>query len=83
MHKRIFKRNESKNLLLFGLKTYKRCSARYLNGENFIFNIESYPPIYSTDKPKILARLGSLAGVFVMDALPEEYIKVLRGNINR
>tara|TARA_B110000495_G_C22624010_1_gene371646 strand:- start:168 stop:419 length:252 start_codon:yes stop_codon:yes gene_type:complete len=83
MHKRIFKKNESKNLLLFGLKTHKRCSAKDLNDENFIFNIGSYPPNHSTDKPKILARSGSLAGVFVMDALPKESVKVLKGNINR
>ena len=45
---------------------------------DFHFHIEFYPPLRHGDKPKILAGSESMAGVFIMDVLPEESAKILR-----
>ena len=49
-----------------------------LDDNNFHFHIEFYPPLRHDDKPKILAGSESMAGVFIMDVLPEESAQVLR-----
>ena len=49
-----------------------------LEDNNFHFHVEFYPPLRHGDKPKILAGSESMAGVFIMDVLPEESAKVLR-----
>ena len=49
-----------------------------LKDKNFHFHTEFYPPFRSGDKPKILAGSESMAGVFVMDVLPEDSVKILR-----
>jgi len=51
--------------------------------ENFHFHVEFYPPLRFGDKPKILAGSESLAGVFIMDVLPEESAEILREYINQ
>jgi len=63
----------------------KRCpyimglhSSPELNDSNFHFHVEFYPPLRHGDKPKILAGSESMAGVFIMDVLPEDSAKVLR-----
>jgi len=53
-------------------------AAPNLEDKTFHFHIEFYPPLRSEDKPKILAGSESLAGVFIMDVLPEESAKILR-----
>jgi len=53
-------------------------AAPNLKDKNFHFHIEFYPPLRSRDKPKILAGSESMAGVFVMDVLPEESAGILR-----
>jgi len=53
-------------------------AAPKLNDSNFHFHIEFYPPLRHKDKPKVLAGSESMAGVFIMDVLPEESAKVLR-----
>tara|TARA_B100000575_G_scaffold224657_1_gene185133 strand:+ start:668 stop:1714 length:1047 start_codon:yes stop_codon:yes gene_type:complete len=50
----------------------------YLNDNNFHFHVEFYPPLRHGDKSKILAGSESMAGVFIMDVLPEDSAKVLR-----
>ena len=50
----------------------------FLKDKNFHFHTEFYPPFRSGDKPKILAGSESMAGVFVMDVLPEDSAKILR-----
>ena len=49
-----------------------------LNDSQFHFHVEFYPPLRHGDKPKILAGSESMAGVFIMDVLPEDSAKVLR-----
>ncbi len=57
-------------------------SAPTINDDTFHFHVEFYPPLRSGDKPKILAGSESMAGVFIMDVLPEESAKILRKYIN-
>ena len=49
-----------------------------LNDNKFHFHVEFYPPLRHGDKPKILAGSESMAGVFIMDVLPEESAEILR-----
>ncbi len=49
-----------------------------LEDNKFHFHVEFYPPLRHGDKPKILAGSESMAGVFIMDVLPEDTAKVLR-----
>tara|TARA_B100000963_G_scaffold348050_1_gene355076 strand:- start:2492 stop:3541 length:1050 start_codon:yes stop_codon:yes gene_type:complete len=49
-----------------------------LDNNNFHFHVEFYPPLRHADKPKVLAGSESMAGVFIMDVLPEDSAKVLR-----
>ena len=58
-------------------------TAPKLEDENFHFHVEFYPPFRSGDKPKVLAGSESMAGVFIMDVLPEESAEVLRQHINK
>ena len=53
-----------------------------LNDSNFHFHVEFYPPLRHGDKPKILAGSESMAGVFIMDVLPEDSANVLRNFIS-
>tara|TARA_Y100001970_G_scaffold242889_2_gene307704 strand:- start:9200 stop:10249 length:1050 start_codon:yes stop_codon:yes gene_type:complete len=53
-------------------------AAPNLKDENFHFHMEFYPPLRHGDKPKILAGSESMAGVFIMDVLPEETAIELR-----
>ena len=53
-------------------------AAPNLNDNKFHFHVEFYPPLRHGDKPKILAGSESMAGVFIMDVLPEDSAKVLR-----
>ena len=62
---------------IMGLK-----AAPKLDDKTFHFHVEFYPPLRSGDKPKILAGSESLAGVFIMDVLPEESAKILRKYMN-
>ena len=50
--------------------------------DKFHFHVEFYPPLRSGDKPKILAGSESMAGVFIMDLLPEDSAKILREHMN-
>ena len=68
----------------------KRCpyimglhSSPTLDDKSFHFHIEFYPPLRSGDKPKILAGSESMAGVFIMDVLPEESAIILREHMNK
>ena len=54
-----------------------------LEDETFHFHVEFYPPFRSNDQPKILAGSESMAGVFIMDVLPEDSAKILRKHINK
>ncbi len=54
-----------------------------LDDKSFHFHIEFYPPLRSGDKPKILAGSESMAGVFIMDVLPEESAIILREHMNK
>ena len=63
----------------------KRCpyimglhAAPDLNDSSFHFHFEFYPPLRHGDKPKILAGSESMAGVFIMDVLPEDSAITLR-----
>ena len=49
-----------------------------LDDSQFHFHVEFYPPLRHGDKPKVLAGSESMAGVFIMDVLPEDSAKVLR-----
>ena len=49
-----------------------------LEDSNFHFHVEFYPPLRHGDKPKVLAGSESMAGVFIMDVLPEDTSKILR-----
>ncbi len=53
-------------------------SSPNLEDKNFHFHAEFYPPLRHGDKPKILAGSESMAGVFIMDVLPEDSSKILR-----
>jgi len=57
-------------------------AAPNLKNDNFHFHTEFYPPLRSGNKPKILAGSESMAGVFIMDVLPEESVKILRDYMN-
>ena len=57
-------------------------AAPTLNDKTFHFHVEFYPPLRSDDNPKILAGSESMAGVFVMDVLPEDTAAILRKHIN-
>ena len=57
-------------------------AAAELKNDKFHFHTEFYPPLRSGEKPKILAGSESLAGVFIMDVLPEESAKILRDYMN-
>ncbi len=50
----------------------------FFEDNKFHFHVEFYPPLRHGDKPKILAGSESLAGVFIMDVLPEDSAKELR-----
>ncbi len=50
----------------------------YIDDKNFHFHVEFYPPLRHGDKPKVLAGSESMAGVFIMDILPEEAAENLR-----
>jgi UDPglucose--hexose-1-phosphate uridylyltransferase len=58
-------------------------AAPHLEDETFHFHVEFYPPLRSGDNPKVLAGSESMAGVFIMDVLPEESAEVLRQHINK
>jgi UDPglucose--hexose-1-phosphate uridylyltransferase len=58
-------------------------AAPQLKNDSFHFHVEFYPPLRVDDKPKILAGSESLAGVFIMDVLPEESAEILRKHINK
>ena len=53
-------------------------SAPNLENNSFHFHLEFYPPLRHGDKPKVLAGSESMAGVFIMDILPEESARELR-----
>ena len=57
-------------------------AAPKLDDKSFHFHVEFYPPLRSGDKPKILAGSESMAGVFIMDVLPEETALMLREHMN-
>ena len=57
-------------------------AAPNLDDKDFHFHVEFYPPLRSGDKPKVLAGSESMAGVFIMDVLPEESAETLRKYIN-
>ncbi len=63
----------------------KRCpyimglhSSPDLEDKNFHFHVEFYPPLRHGNKPKVLAGSESMAGVFIMDVLPEDSARELR-----
>ena len=58
-------------------------AAPKLDDKTFHFHVEFYPPLRSGDKPKVLAGSESMAGVFIMDVLPENSAKILRKHINQ
>ncbi len=58
-------------------------AAPNLNDKNFHFHVEFYPPLRSGDKAKILAGSEQMAGVFIMDVLPEETAEILREYVNK
>jgi UDPglucose--hexose-1-phosphate uridylyltransferase len=53
-------------------------AAPKLDDETFHFHTEFYPPLRHGDKPKVLAGSESMAGVFIMDVLPEDTALELR-----
>ena len=57
-------------------------AAPNIDDDTYHFHVEFYPPLRSGDKPKILAGSESMAGVFIMDVLPEETAKILRKYMN-
>ena len=58
-------------------------AAPQLDNDTFHFHVEFYPPLRYGDKPKVLAGSESMAGVFIMDVLPEESATILREHINK
>ena len=57
-------------------------AAPSLIDETFHFHMEFYPPFRSGDKPKIIAGSEAMAGVFIMDVLPEETAIILRKHMS-
>ena len=57
-------------------------AAPKLDDKSFHFHMEFYPPLRHGDKPKVLAGSESMAGVFIMDVLPEETAIELRKYIS-
>ena len=57
-------------------------AAPTLEDETFHFHMEFYPPLRNEDKPKALAGSESLAGVFIMDVLPEDSAIALRKHMS-
>ena len=57
-------------------------AAPQLDDETFHFNMEFYPPLRHGDKPKVLAGSESMAGVFIMDVLPEDTALELRKHMS-
>ena len=57
-------------------------AAPNLDDKNFHFHMEFYPPLRHGDKPKVLAGSESMAGVFIMDVLPEESAIELRKHMS-
>ena len=53
-------------------------AAPNLKDKSFHFHVEFYPPLRHGDKPKVLAGSESMAGVFIMDVLPEDSAAELR-----
>ena len=53
-------------------------AAPKITDKKFHFHVEFYPPLRHGNKPKILAGSESMAGVFIMDVLPEESVKELK-----
>ena len=53
-------------------------AAPSIKHDTFHFHIEFYPPLRHGNKPKVLAGSELMAGVYVMDVLPEETAKQLR-----
>ena len=53
-------------------------AAPKIENDNFHFHVEFYPPLRYLNKPKILAGSESMAGVFIMDILPEDSAKEMR-----
>ena len=47
-------------------------AAPNLKDKSFHFHVEFYPPLRHGDKPKVLAGSESMAGVYIMDVLPED-----------
>ena len=58
-------------------------AAPNLEDKSFHFHVEFYPPLRSGSQPKVLAGSESMAGVFIMDVLPEESAEILRKYINQ
>ena len=58
-------------------------AAPTLDDNKFHFHVEFYPPLRSYNKAKILAGSESMAGVFIMDVLPEKTAMILREHINQ
>ncbi len=56
-------------------------AAPTIKHDSFHFHIEFYPPLRHRDKPKILAGSESMAGVFIMDVMPEESVEKIRKHI--
>ena len=67
-------------MLYFDSKVHSPLS---LKDKTFHFHVEFYPPLRSKNKPKILAGSESMAGVFIMDVLPEESAITLRSFVNK
>ena len=57
-------------------------AAPKLDDKLFHFHVEFYPPLRSGINPKILAGSESMAGVFIMDVLPEKTAIILREHMN-
>ena len=57
-------------------------AAPKLDDKTFHFHMEFYPPLRHGDKPKVLAGSESMAGVFIMDVLPEETAMELREHMS-
>ena len=53
-------------------------AAPNIEDNNFHFHTEFCPPLRLGDKPKKLGGSETMAGVFIMDVLPEDSVKILR-----
>ena len=60
------------------MSIYNGYASPFLEDNNFHFHVEFYPPLRHVINQKILAGSESMAGVFIMDVLPEESAKILR-----